>query len=592
MLDYNWTYRASEDQVSQMQLCDKMGNLPSALARALSNRGIKTQEEARQFFSPSVKDLWDPFLMKDMDLAAARVQKAIETGERILVYGDYDVDGTSATALLVLFLRKLGADVLYFIPHRYRDGCGLKKIGIDYAINSHSKLLITVDCGVTAVEEVAYASENNLDVIVCDHHNPGPSLPKALAVLDPKRSDCPYPFKELSGCGVGFKLAQGVLKQMNLDSGLAYEYMDLVALSIASDIVSVSGENRIILQQGLERIREKPRTSLRVLAAEVNLDLTKCSVSQIIFSIGPRINAAGRMGDARTAVELLICKENCGAKEIAKSLEHSNMQRREMDRQTFEEAIGLIENGPPLDSLSSIVLFKPDWHLGVIGIVASRLVDRYHKPVIMISTVDGEAKGSARSISGFNIYEPIEACSDMLIRFGGHAYAAGVSLDISRVDEFKVRLDAEVKKRLDGQVLEREIKVDTPLGLSEITPQFWSFLDQFGPFGPGNRKIVFLGNRFRVQGYPSVVGSGHLRFRVLDTQQCERRKAFEVIGYNMSEKLPIVRTSADHGTPISLVFTIEENFRNGQRELQLCLKDVKLSCDMKMGDGEEVWSEG
>ena len=584
MLDYNWTYRAAEDQVSQMQLCDKMGDLPSALARALSNRGIKTQEAARQFFSPSVEDLWDPFLMKDMDLAASRVQKAIESKERILVYGDYDVDGTSATALLVLFLRKLGADVLYFIPHRYRDGCGLKKIGIDFAINSHSSLLITVDCGITAVDEVAYATENSLDVIICDHHNPGLDLPKAFAVLDPKRSDCDYPFKELSGCGVGFKLAQGVLKQMGMQPELAYEYMDLVAMSIASDIVSVSGENRIILQQGLKQIQEQPRTALRVLAEEAHLDLKKCSVGQIIFSIGPRINAAGRMGDARTAVELLICKENCGAQAIAKSLEHTNLQRREMDRQTFEEAIEIIENGPALDSLSALVLFKADWHLGVIGIVASRLVDRYHKPVIMISTVDGEAKGSARSISGFNIFEPIEACSDMLIRFGGHAYAAGVSLEINRVEEFRSRLNAEVQRRLEGRVLQREIKVDTALGLSDITPKFWEFLDQFGPFGPGNQKIVFLGDRFRVQGYPSVVGSGHLRFRVLDTQQCEKRKTFEVIGYNMKDKLPVVRTSADHGTPISLVFTIEENYRNGQHELQLCLKDVKLSCDMKLRD--------
>ncbi len=578
-MEYNWVLRGSEKIDTQDYLRDGLDHLPTPLARALINRGISSSEAAKNFFSPCLSQLSDPFLMKDMDLAVDRIMKAIDNRERILVYGDYDVDGTTSTTMLLLFLRQMGADVLYFIPHRYRDGCGLKKIGVDFALNSKARLIITIDCGIGAHKEADYAKEKGIDLIVCDHHNPGKELPEAVAILDPKRSDCNYPFKDLSGCGVGFKLIQGVLKAMDKEPSIAYQFLDLVALSIASDIVSVSGENRILLREGLELIRKSPRTSLCVLAQQAKLDLKRCTVGQIVFSIGPRINAAGRMGDARAAVELLKTKDRDYAMSIAQKLEGVNLERRELDKQTFAEACEMVKIGPPLDEISAIVLFKEDWHLGVIGIVASRLVERYRKPVILISTVDGEAKGSARSLPGFDIYSAIRDSPIELIRFGGHEYAAGLSLHIKDVDRFMADFQSRAREQVVSQAMKPEIKVDTAIGLSDITPEFWNHLGQFGPFGPGNKKVVFLGNKFRVCGFPTLVGSGHLRFKVLDEKSSDCTRSYDVIGYNMKAKLPIVKTSAEHGSPISLVFTIEENHHGGRKSIQLCLKDVKLSCD-------------
>jgi len=478
----------------------------------------------------------------------------------------------------------MGADVLYMIPHRYSDGCGLKNIGIDFAVNSKSSLIISIDCGITAVEEAKYAKEKGVDLIVCDHHLEGDTLPDAVAVLDPKRSDCKYPFKDLSACGVGFKLIQGILLKRGESLEDAFEFLDLVALSIAGDIVSVSSENRILLCEGLRRIRNSPRTALKVLADEAKLDLRKCSVQQMLFSIGPRINAAGRMGHARRAVELLICRVEEDALEIAKGLEDTNFQRRQLDRRTFEEAIEMVEKNPQLKRDPAIVLYKSDWHLGVIGIVASRLAERYYKPVILISSVEGQGKGSARSITGFDIYESIQNASAHLSGFGGHAFAAGLSIDVGNVDAFTKDFVQDVGRRLDGGMIKPVIKIDTKIGLSDITPSFWKKLDQFSPFGPGNRRLTFYGDRFKVVGYPSIVGGGHLRFSVADTID-QSKEIYDVIGYNLHTKLPIVRTSAEHGTPISLVFSIQENKRNGQKNLQLCLRDVKLSCDACLTDG-------
>ncbi len=573
-MTYRWILRSVEekrDTVARLQ--HELNNLPEPLARSLVLRGVETFEQARHFFRPSLEAVHDPFLMCDMHEAANRVVQAIERKERVLVYGDYDVDGTTSAALMVTFLRDMGIDALSFIPHRYRDGYGLKKIGMDYAVNAGVSLVIALDCGITGHEVADYAQSKNLDLIICDHHTAGDTIPNAVAVLDPKRPGCSYPFKELSGCGVGFKLVQATLHKLGEPVERAYPYLDLVALSIASDIVPVLGENRLLITAGLDMLRNNPRLGIRKLAEKARLDLRKCSTSQIVFAIGPRINAAGRLDHARLAVDLLTTTNAGEAQALANKIEQINQRRRKLDRSTFKAAVNIAEASCDTCMQHALVLHHDDWHLGVIGIVASRLVERFHRPAIMLATVNGTAKGSARSILGFNVYNAIKACEPLLTQFGGHKYAAGMELPLENVEPFREKFNSVVSDMMRPELMEPELPVDAPLDLGDITPRFWRVLAQFGPFGPQNNNPLFLSRNLRVVGHPAIVGDGHLKFRVAPATN--GMPPFDVIGFKMHHHMPTVRASVQQGTGLQMVFSIEENTWAGKTALQLKLKDLR-----------------
>src|SRR5699024_5891019 len=407
----------------------------------LSLRGVTSFDRAKTYFRPTLDDTHDPFLMQDMEAAACRIARAVRNRERVLVYGDYDVDGTTAASVVYLFLKQFGVKIEYYIPHRFKEGYGINKEGIEYANKINADLIIAVDCGITAVEEAAYIKEQGIDFIICDHHNVGDAVPEALAVLDPKRLDCSYPFEGLSGAGVGFNLIQAVVQKLGLSQKVAFDLLDLVAVSIASDIVPMVDENRVLMREGLKQINENPRLGLKALMELISLEPGHITTSNIVFSIGPRINAAGRMGDATKAVKLLIAETKAEADSRAHELESINIARRDKDTQTLEEAKALVDSEYELDKTSSMVLHNPDWHLGGIGIVASRLVDTYGRPAVMLSNVDGKIKGSARSIDGFNIYEAFKECEDLLEQFGGHKYAAGLTITPKNIAAFRERME-------------------------------------------------------------------------------------------------------------------------------------------------------
>jgi len=574
-MKYRWVMRPAPDVDVVEHLRSSLNNLPEALARTLVLRGITSLESARLYFRPDLSHVHDPFLMKDMDTAADRVVRAIDQHERVLVYGDYDVDGTTATALMVSFLRESGVDTVYFIPHRVRDGYGLQPIGIDFAVNSGVSLIIALDCGITAHAEAAYAKSRGLDLIICDHHLAEETIPDAVAVLDPKRPDCSYPFDGLSGCGVGFKLLQAVLQKRGLPADQALPYLDLVALSIASDIVPIVGENRVLMHAGLEQIRANPRLGLKKLAQATGQDLSTCDTGKIAFGIGPRINAAGRLADARLAVELMLTSDPLNAERLANELESINKDRRELDSVILEEAL---EDAREWAGSNALVLHRPDWHIGVIGIVASRLVERYYRPVVMLTTVDGNAKGSARSIKGFNIYDALRECAPLLTRFGGHAYAAGMTLSEENVPVLRSRLNEVAGGLLSEDILQPGLEIDSPLRLDHVNDRFWAVLKQFAPFGPENKRPVFMSSGVSVVGHPSVVGSGHLKFKVRQSDSLNA-EPFDVIGFNMHEHLPLIRSHRNNNEDVQMVFSIDRNTWNGRSSLQLRLKDVRSGAE-------------
>ena len=571
---YRWTFRELSHPEKVLQLQRELNYIPEALARILVLRGIDSFEAARQFFRPSLEHLHDPFLMKDMDVASERVAQAIQREERILVYGDYDVDGTTATALMVNFLRRMGVETSYFIPDRFRDGYGLGNTGIDEARQRGASLVIALDCGITGHEAVNYARSQGIDLIICDHHTVGATIPDAVAVLDPKRPDCPYPFKELSGCGVGFKLAQAVLTQLGQPEEIAYEYLDLVALSIASDIVPILGENRVLMHEGLKRITASPRLGIRKLAEQASLNLEHCNTSQIVFGLGPRINAAGRLGDAGLAVDLLTATSEAEAFRYAQELNKLNYHRRKLDQETLNEAIEQAERDFATCSQHALVLFQETWHLGVIGIVASRLVERFYRPVVMLSAAGDKARGSARSIPGFNIYNALQYCAPLLEEFGGHDYAAGMTLPIEHISAFREKLNEVVAETLSPELLVPEILIDASLPLNEITGRFWNILRQMAPFGPENRTPVFLAEQVEPCSAPAIVGKGHLKFKA---RHPGGNTIFDVIGFGQHEHFPTVRESLRTGQPLRMLFSIKENHWQGERTLQLQLKDIRLS---------------
>ncbi len=570
MLQKRWKIREVENEDSIKYLAESL-NISDVLGKLLFLRGIKTFSQAKQFFRPSLNSLHDPFLMNGMEAATKRVIQAITENQPICIYGDYDVDGTCSTALLYMFLKELGANVDFHIPKRLAEGYGLSKEGIDIIKTSKNPaLLITVDCGITAITETEYANQLGIDVIICDHHQPKDELPNAIAVLDPLKPECNYPFDYLSGAGVAFKLAQGISEKIGRRE-MPFKYLDLVALAAAADIVPLVDENRALVKEGLESINTNPRPGIVALIESSSLNPGNVNSGQIVFTIAPRINAVGRLGDAERAVKLLITDSKEEALKLAAVLEKENYARRKIDVNTFDDALQLVENSIDLDNELAIVLHHEEWHPGVIGIVASRLVEKYYRPTIMLTTIDGIAKGSARSISNFNIYEALQKCEDLLLHFGGHQAAAGLAVNLDRIKEFKEKFNQIVKDSIKEEDLLPEISIDAKIKLSEITPKFLRILDQFAPFGPENMRPVFLSEGVNICNTPRLVGKNHL---VVSFKQNGNDKIFDCIGFNMSEYLDLL---SNKKIKFDIVYTIDKTIKDGRTFPQLRLKDLRIN---------------
>ncbi len=571
-----WTLRPIADESVPEAISESLNGLPAPLARALVLRGVTSFDAARTFFRPALTGLHDPFEMRDMDAAAERVARAITSGEKVLVYGDYDVDGTTSTAMMLTFLQSQGVEASFFIPNRFTHGYGLSTAGLDVAAERGCTLVVALDCGITANAEADYARSVGLDLVICDHHTAGPEIPCATAVLDPKRPDCDYPFDGLSGCGVGFKLIQAVLQTLGLPEEEAWPYLDLVAVSTASDIVPMIGENRILMRAGLKQLCDAPRVGLRALAAKAGVDLTSCTASKIVFQLGPRINAAGRIEDAAMAAELLAATDPAHAARLVDDIEALNMRRRELDRTTRDEAIVIAERLMDDDPVA-LVVYHPGWHPGVIGITASRIAEKFHRPTVLLTSngTGGPAKGSARSVKGISIYAALAQCTDLLDRFGGHAFAAGLALPVENVDALREQLQTAVGDALLPDALLPELDIDAHLSLHDVSPRFWNVLKQFQPFGPDNDRPLFWGRGLRVVGQPTLVGAQkqHLRMRV---QQDADGPTFPVIGFNLADRHAAALASVRRGRPLDMAFEVDENEWNGRTSLQLRAEDIRL----------------
>lgn len=568
--DHRWTIAdaPSSDTVGRLA---KEINVPEPIAKVLILRGIDSYDTAKAYFRPTLDQLHDPFLLSDMVKATARIIKALQSHERILIFGDYDVDGTNGASMLYLFFRELGADVSCYVPDRIKEGYGVSRPGIDKAHADKVNLFISIDCGITAVDQVAYARTLGIDVIICDHHEPGPVLPNAIAVLDPIKVGDPYPFKYLSGCGVGFKLIQGLAQKLGKEA-IIPSYLDFVTLASTADIVPLTGENRILVRHGLEVLNKSPRPGIKALIDSANLKVGGISSGNIVFVLAPRINAVGRLGDAMRAVELMISTDPEEAAKLAQVLEEENVNRRKIDEDTFVEAQQLADALLDLEGDPALVLHQDDWHPGVIGIVASRMVERYYKPSIMLATVDGVAKGSARSVSGFDIYKALLKCKDQIIQFGGHKYAAGLTVELSRLDEFRTAFNDAVRELMSQDLKNPELYIDTEISLSDVTPRFARILDEFAPFGPGNMRPTFVARGLEVVGAPRVVGKNHLRFKVR-----QNGYILDAIGFGLGHLLPRLTPGRQD---IECVFCVEQNDYNPSggpaRDpiIQLKIKDV------------------
>jgi single-stranded-DNA-specific exonuclease len=576
-MNYRWTLRAVDDEALVARLAQHLNDLPPSLARALALRGVRCMDTARSFFRAGLEATHDPFLLKDMDAAADRLAHAITTSERVLVFGDYDVDGTTATAVMVHFLRTSGVDATFFLPNRFEHGYGLCAEGIDAGVARGASLIVALDCGITAVEEARYARQQGVDLIIADHHEPGEELPEAVAVLDPKRADCSYPFAGLSGCGVGFKLIQATLQRLGRDPAEALPYLDLLAISIAADIVPVLDENRVLMRHGLARLASEPRVGLKALADVARIPLEHIDGTRIVFGFGPRINAAGRLGSADRAVELFLEEDPRRAMTIAQELEEINVQRRDLDARTLAQAMAQaaiqIHDDP-----AALVLFHPDWHPGVLGIVAARIAEHYHRPAILLAGAD-VAKGSARSIHGISIYRALAACADHLLTFGGHDAAAGLSLDPAGVDDLRDALHEAIGQISTPEEREPEILLDADLHLGDIGnghgSRFWAVLRQFGPYGPDNPRPVFWARDLEVARRPQIVGKDRKHLRMIVRQRGAQHE-YPVIGFGLGDRLAIAEESASRGVPLELACCVNENRYNGRVMLQLEAKDIRL----------------
>ncbi len=543
-------------------------NVNPVLASILLQRNINNFDQAKSFFRPEIGQLHDPFLMKDMDKAVERLEKAMQQGEKVLVYGDYDVDGTTAVSLFYGFLSKIYDKLEYYIPDRYKEGYGISYQGIDYAATHHFTLIVSLDCGIKAVEKVAYASEKGIDFIICDHHRPGDVLPDAYAVLDPKREDCHYPYDELSGCGVGFKLLQAYVLKNWLDEHLLYDLLDLLAVSIASDIVPLTGENRTLAFLGIKKMQENPRPGLKALLslARFRGDI---SITNIVFGIGPRINAAGRIAHANIAVQLLLANTIEEAETLAQQLNIKNEMRRDFDLEITKEALGMIEENNLEGSSKSTVLFKNDWHKGVIGIVASRCIEKHYKPTIILTESNNKASGSARSVFGFDVYEAIASCSDLLDQYGGHMYAAGLTLPLDKVAAFKEKFEQVVADKITEEQQIPQIAIDIAIDFKIINFKFFNILKQMEPFGPQNMHPVFMTEEVYIKGTPKLLNNGHVKFYA---KQKGDVFAHETIGFGFGSYIEELSS----GKPFQMAYTIEENCYMESKTLQLCVKDLKF----------------
>jgi len=557
-----WVNRtADEDTATALQ---QRLNIHPVLCRLLVQRGVGCYESAHDFFRPSLDKLHDPFLMKNMAKAIDRISQAMATKEKILIYGDYDVDGTTSVALVYSFLSKYYIDIDYYIPDRYKEGYGISRQGIDWAKEKGFSLIIALDCGIKSVDLVQYATDIGVDFIICDHHLPAEIVPAAAAVLDPKQPDCPYPYKDLSGCGIGYKLLQAYCRRHNLPEDELRCNLDLVAISIASDIVPILGENRILAYYGLKQINEQPREGIKAILdlASVKKELT---VTDIVFLIGPRINAAGRIDDAKNAVKLLLSDTQALAVTNAEVLNQKNTERRRFDTDITKEAMEMVAGDPVYKTRKTTVLFKNTWHKGVIGIVASRLLDVYYRPTIVLTESNGMAAGSARSVSGFDIYSAIQECGDLLEQFGGHMYAAGLTMKLENVPLFIEKFEEVVCRQIQENMLTPEIVIDAEIKLSDITPGFFKILKQFAPFGPGNMKPVFLTRELTDSGGTRVVGNDHLRISLRNGSG-----TVHGIGFGLGEFEPLVKNET-----IDMCYCLEESEWNGERKLDLVVKDIK-----------------
>lgn len=570
---YRWNYvTLSNDQKTRKNEIAQELNIDPVLAELLVRRGLSTKEEAEKFLHPSLSDLHDPFLMPDMEIAVKRIEKALGNKERILIYGDYDVDGTTAVSLVYKFLRKITNNIDYYIPDRYDEGYGISFQGIDYAVSTGVKLIISLDCGIKAVSKVAYAKEKGIDFIICDHHMPDDRLPDAVAVVDAKRPDSIYPYDELSGCGVGFKLVQALAVRNGFPFSDIEPLLDLVAVSIASDIVPITGENRVLMYYGLKQLNSNPSYGLRGIIEICGLNHKKLTVSDIVFKIGPRINASGRMMNGKEAVDLLLANDIESARIKSKNIDKYNEDRRELDKKITDEAIEFIDSRIDLKYNNSIVIYDETWHKGIVGIVASRLTEKYFRPAIVLTKSNGMISGSARSVPGFDVYKAIEACRDLLLNFGGHTYAAGLTLKEENLEEFKRRFNAISFDEIKPKMMQPQILIDAEIQLCKITPKFVSDLSMFSPFGPENENPVFLTRNVIDAGGSKLVGKElhHIKMEIIDSSVT---RPLQGIAFGQDSYFRLFKEKH----PVDICYNIEENSHGSNTFTQLMVKDMRLS---------------
>jgi single-stranded-DNA-specific exonuclease len=569
MMEKRWIVKDKGDTAVVKQLAGTLG-VSESLANLMVQRNITSSDEAKAFFNPSLEYLHDPFLMKDMNIAVDRISTAVKKNEKILVYGDYDVDGTTAVALMYSFLKDQYSNVEYYIPDRYKEGYGVSFQGLDFAYQNNCKIVITLDCGIKAVEKVKYARTKGLDVIICDHHYPGDEIPKALAVLDPKQPSCNYPYKELSGCGVGFKLIQAYSRVHGIPFNEIYHYLDLVAVSIASDIVPITGENRVMAYFGLKQLNESPRTGLKEIIRES--DVTRVlTIEDVVFKIGPRINAAGRMETGSKAVDLLVSSDTRLATGISKEINNFNIERRSVDRIITTEAMRMISEDQRTVNSRTTVLYNPSWKKGVIGIVASRLIETYYRPTVILTESNGFATGSARSVPGYDLYQAIEACSDLLESFGGHMFAAGLTLKKENIQPFMERFERYVHSTITEDQLVPRVFIDIELSFSEINEDFFKTMSQFQPFGPENMSPVFVSRNVFDTGSGRMVGSSGEHLKLDLCQESTGQKSFSAIAFNQANHFEYIKG----GNPFEICYSLEMNEFRGNKNLQLNVRDIK-----------------
>lgn len=566
-MNKRWAIRDNADEQLVNELAAAL-KIDTVLSTLLVLRGIKSYEDARLFFRPDYRHLHDPFLMADMEKAVLRIEAAMAVGEKILIYGDYDVDGTTAVSLVYSFFKKYYSNLEYYVPDRYLEGYGISTKGIDYAADNGFTLIVALDCGIKSVDKIAYANTLGVDFIICDHHLPGDELPAAVAVLDPKRADCEYPFKELSGAGIGFKLIQAYAEKNGIPFSEVECYLDLVAISIACDIVHITGENRVLAHLGLQKINSNPCMGVKTLM-EVAGRGTYYTISDVVFLLGPRINAAGRIDHAKHAVELLINTEHAGATEKSELINIHNTERKGHDLQITEEALGMIDGNDEMINRNSTVVFNEQWNKGVIGIVASRLTEKYYRPTIVLTRSNGHVAGSARSVLGFDLYEALCECSDLLIQFGGHRYAAGLTMHPENLPAFIDRFEQVVSATIKPEQLIQQIQIDAELRLSQVDAKFFRVLNQFAPFGPENMAPVFISKNVYVCGVANIVGQNHVKMTVMQAGSA----MFDCIAFGHGEYLPKLVA----GAPFDMCYTIEENVWKERRTIQLNVKGIKFS---------------